>query len=474
MKFTRSQDFLWVSLALLIPITIFFLLPITPNDYWWYLRLGKEISITHAVPTIETFSYTQAGQPMIYHSWLSALIFYWLYELGGITLTVLFGGLLIARTYGLLWKMMRDMGVGPRLAGLITLAAVLPGSVNWAMRPQLLAYPLFAWSLWILWRWQRSKDRDLWALLLIALFWVNVHGSFVLLFLLVGAAFVFGKGNRKPLLIALGGTLLATLINPRGWHVWEYVVNSLIVPSNQAFSREWMPPVNQGWQMNLFFFWILFFIAVAGFSSRKLSATDWVWILGFGWLGFSGLRYGIWLLFILAPMSAYLLSGWGNRWVDRSAKKGIPQMDILLGVIFLVLPLSLLPGLRSVWWAEAPAALSADTPVAAAEWLRENPELPDPLWVDLTFSSYFVYALPERPVWIDTRFEVYPPGHWANYSAVNNAVWNWEKLLVQDDINTLVLSQRAQANLIVAVEASPNWQKIYSDEIAKVFIRRKK
>lgn len=470
-KFLSSKDFLWLSLTLLIPLTLFFLLPVTPNDYWWYLRLGGEIAQTHAVPAIETFSYTQAGQPMVYHSWLAALLFFWVYELGGITLTVFLGGLLIARTYGLLWSMMREMGAGPRLAGLITLAAVLPGSINWAMRPQLFAYPLFAWSLWILWCWQQGTKRDLWALSLIALFWVNLHGSFVLLILLIGVGIVFGTGERKSLLFALGGVFLVTLVNPRGWHVWEYVVTSLITTSNQAFSREWMPPVNEGWQMNLFFAWILVFMAVAGLSSRKLSRVEWAWALGFGWLAFSGLRYGIWLLFILAPLSASLLVDWGNQRLDRRPQGGIPQMDIALGILFLLMPLSLLPGFRSAWWTQAPPVLSADTPIIATEWLREHPELPDPIWADLSFSSYMVYALPERPVWIDTRFEVYPPEHWENYEAVNNASWNWESLLDADQINVLMLSQMAQDELINAVNASEDWCQLHQDEQANIYAR---
>ncbi len=471
MKKLRGSDFLALGLALFIPLTIFFLLPVTPNDYWWYLRLGAEIAHTHAVPTIETFSYTQAGQPMVYHSWLSALLFYWVYELGGIRLTVLFGGLIIAGTYSLLWGMMRKMSVGPRLSALIILAVVLPGSINWAMRPQLIAYPFFVLSLWILWRWQQGEIRSLWVLPLIVLFWVNVHGSFVLFFLLGGAAFVFGKGQRKPLFISLAGAFFITLLNPRTWRVWEYVLNSLLVTSNQAFSREWMPPVNEGWQMNLFFIWILFFMLVAGLSSRKLSLMEWVWILGFGWLAFSGLRYGIWLLFILAPLSAFLLADWGNKWLDRKKWRGIPQLDMALGILFLLIPLALLPEVRASWWSQAPPALSANTPVEATNWLRAHPELPDPVWADLAFESYLVYALPERQVWIDTRFEVYPPEHWQQYKAVNNAAWNWENLLREEDIQMLFLSKSTQPDLMMAVENTRAWQEIYQDEISKIFIR---
>jgi len=222
--------------------------------------------------------------------------------------------------------------------------------------------------------------------------------------------------------------------------------------------------------MNLFFGWILFFMVVAGLSSRKLSRLDWVWILGFGWLAFSGLRYGIWFLFILSILTADLLADWGKSRMRR----GIPAMDIAIGAMILLFPFALLPGLRELWWAEAPPSLSAETPVEATEWLKAHPELPGPLWADLAFSSYLVYTLPERPVWIDTRFEVYPPEHWERYKAINSAAWNWEFLLDEEGSNLLMLSKNEQAELVLALGTSSNWDEIYANKTSQIFIRNEK
>ena len=457
-----------MSLALLVPLMLFVMKPVGPNDYWWYLRLGGEIAESHAVPVIETFSYTEAGQPITYHSWLSALLFFWLDALGGITATVFFGALVIGTTYGILWLMMREMRVQALLSVGIIFFSILPGSMNWSVRPQLFSYPLFVFSFWLLWRWQKYTEKKIWLLVPVALLWVNLHGSFVFLFLLAGAALVFGRGDRKLLFGVIVGVFLVTLLNPRGWHVWEYVVNSLLVPSNQAYSREWMPPVNEGWQMNLFFVWLLFFMVVAGLSSRSLSILEWVWILGFGWLALSGLRYGIWFLFILAPMSAYLLS----RESDVEKRIGLPGLDILFALIVLAVPLALLPNIRTQWMVDAPPALSDNTPVSAIQWLDAHPEIPDPIWADLAFESYLVYALPTRPVWIDTRFEAYPPEHWQRYKEINAAAWNWQTLLNEDEINVLFLSNISQSELLKAVNISDIWCELYVDEQATIYARR--
>lgn len=85
-----SYKFLWLAVAVVAVLMIFFfLLPVFPNDYWWYIRTGNEILETRAVPSIETFSYTQAGDPKINHSWLPSVFFSVLYSLGGIHLTLL-------------------------------------------------------------------------------------------------------------------------------------------------------------------------------------------------------------------------------------------------------------------------------------------------------------------------------------------------------------------------------------------------
>ena len=480
----KSKNFLWLSFPLFILLTLAFLLPISPNDYWWYLRLGSEIASTHAVPTIEAFTQTQVGQPMVYHSWLSALILFWIYQLGKIPLTIFLRGIILTFTYSLLWKIMRDRGASPQLASLVSFFGILAGSVNWAIRPQLFAYPLFVLTLWVLIKWDEGKRgvRVLYLLPLISFFWTNLHGSFVLLFLLGGAALIFGtcqkdisseetkkktscffvwlRGRKKYLTFALLAALLTTILNPRGFGVWVYVKDSLTVISNQSYSREWMPPVNEGWQMKLFFGWVLFFLTVASLNSRKLRPLSAVWMLGFGWLALSGLRYGIWFLFILSIYTAEMLSDW----FKFRPRRGIPKIDYAIAIFILIIPLALLPKIRDAWWADSPPALSAETPIEATEWLKNHPELPAPLWADLAYSSYLVYALPERPVWLDTRFEVYPPEHWERYKSISVGAWNWEILLEKEGINLLMLSKSEQKELILAVGFSEGWNEVYSDE----------
>ena len=468
---TRSDTapLLWLGLVLSITLAIAFLLPVTPQDYWWYLRIGRDTLAAGAVPQVDMLSTTQAGSPVVYFSWGAAVLFWLIYKLGALTLTVLVRGVLVALACFFVWLTARRLGAGRVGAALVLLFAVLTSSNNWSLRPQLFAFPLFALALFILYRWQKGDRKSVYWLPLISLLWVNLHGSFVMLVLLTGAALVFGQGEKRPLVLAAAGILLATLINPQGFGSWIYVFNSLTVASSQQFSSEWRPPVNSGWQMNLFFLWLLAFPLLAAFSPSKLNRLEWTWFLGFGFLALWGERYIIWFVFILAVLTSLLLADWETKFLGNP-KPGSPALNLALSLVLILLPLALLPGVRETWWLQAPAA-TENTPVAATEWLAAHPDLPGPLWSEIGFSSYLEFALSERPVWIDTRFEVFPVTQWQQYRDITNASWDWQTQLTASGSNLLMLSVTEQPALLQAMQTQSLWCEIYRDPLAVIYRR---
>ncbi|MEO8355171.1 MAG: hypothetical protein ABI621_04600 [Chloroflexota bacterium] len=470
---SRSYDFLWLSLALLFLLPIAFFLAITPHDYWFYVRVGRDIAESGVIPTVDTFSYTYAGRPIFYQPWLSSIIFWFAHSLGGATLTFLLRGICIALAYATIWTLMRAAGTGTKIATLLTIMLGLSSSMNWSMRPQMFAYPLFAVVLWLLWNWQNGRTKWTWILPLVSLLWANLHGSFILAFVLMASALIFGVGDRRKLAFWFSLSLLATFINPRGIFVWQFVSDMISSPSDQLFATEWRPPVNVGWQMNIFFAWLLLFIPLAVFSPRRLSVLEWVWFLGFGWLALSGLRYVIWFMFIMAVSSGALLSELLKSFKrDAIVGSSNSRFNFVLGGLLLGMPLMLLPGIREGWWDDSPPAYhEATTPIAATEWLVARPDLVGPLFAEYTFGSYLTFALPSRLLWIDNRFNAYPPEHWENYQTISSAKYQWDDLLDKDRINLLMLSLNSQKTLVAAVEDSDMWCEQYRDKTAVIFSR---
>ncbi len=472
-KRNTSYDALWLSIGLVPLILIALLLPLTPHDYWWYLRLGQDVIRLGRVPSYETYSFTQVGEHIINQPWLSAVIFWLTYRDGGLNLTFFLRAVCIAATYGLLWSWMRQMGAGPRLSSILIIVAGLASSNNWSFRPQMFAYPLFALTILILWRWQRENNKFLWLLPLIAVLWANLHDSFLLMFILEGAALIFGRGNRKSMILVTSLSFLATLLTPYDITLWSSLARDFVANPQWDVSSEWLPPTNSGWQMNIFFAWILAIVPLAAISSRRLSLLEWGWLLGLLWMSLSGIRYVIWGIFVLAAFSAYLLADWDMRWLDRPTRIGQPVLNYALAGVFLLSSMVALPQLRSSLGIRAQPTISPDTPIAATEWLSQHPDLPGPLWSDLVFSSYLIFALPLRSVWIDTRFAmVYTPLEYARYAVIASAGPGWEGLLDRSGINLIMISVNGEADLLQALQASDAWCLDYRDSVAAIFSRR--
>ncbi len=157
-RIKKSYDFLWLGIALFFVLTLSFLLSLMPTDYWWNLRVGQETLQAGRLPTVDTYSTSRAGQPVVYSDWLAGVFFWGIYKVGGVPLTIFLRGLLIAATFGLLWAAMRRLS-GPKLATLLTIFVLLASSRNWPpVRPQIFAFPLFILTILILQDWHKGGE----------------------------------------------------------------------------------------------------------------------------------------------------------------------------------------------------------------------------------------------------------------------------------------------------------------------------
>jgi hypothetical protein len=179
----------------------------------------------------------------------------------------------------------------------------------------------------------------------------------------------------------------------------------------------------------------------------------------------------IWFLAVLAVLSAELLAPIVSKYLPNQRGSAHTKLNLSFFALMLFLPLLALPGVRHRWWADSPPAISSTTPVEATQWLAEHPKLPGPLWSDFAFASYLIFQLPERPVWIDTRFYPFPPEQWESYIQVSDARPGWEGILDEDGIQLLMLDIHSQADLVAAVEGSSIWCKAYNDDVAIIFSR---
>ena len=104
-----TLDTVWWLLPPCLAAMWAFLMPVDPADFWHHAALGRWIAQQHAIPTADSFSFTQAGQPYYYQAWLGGLLLYLALAAGGVTLViVLHAAVLVGSTALLLrWTVSR-------------------------------------------------------------------------------------------------------------------------------------------------------------------------------------------------------------------------------------------------------------------------------------------------------------------------------------------------------------------------------
>ena len=472
LKNRSNFGFLIISFVLMIILLIDIVVPIFPNDLWPYMRIGEEIIRTRAIPTTEFMTFTHYGQPAVYLFWLPSLIFLGVFKLGGPALITVLSSLCLASFYLLLWLSLREHKVSYILSGLLLLFSIITGIEAWSVRPQMLVYPLFGLVLLSITKWQKGNNKLLWVLPLATLLWTNLHASFIIVFLLAIPALLFGSGNKKYLLIVTGLALLATFINYYGIDLWRQLFSMVNNQSINQYSIEWQHPINEGWRKNTYFATLLIIPLLTALIKPRIQLLNWIWFIGFGWMSLTAIRYDFWFMAIEVIILALLLSPVLDPIFTRGSLFQNRAINTTLGVLLLIIPFAFLPGIRGVWWEKATSVYQITTPIKAAEWLKQNPQLPGELWSDFNYSTYLTYGLPERRLFMTNRFEDFPAEQFVDNGIISEAWCGWQQVLDKYEINLVMASLDTDPKLISALSGWPDWKIVYMDADSYIFTRK--
>jgi hypothetical protein len=221
--------------------------PMQP-DTWWHLRAGGDMVRLHRVLLSDTYSHTAYGMVWPNHEWLSQIVFYVVYALGGLPLVSLFSAAVIVAAWALVWRLC-DGASRQRL--IIVALVLIPASLHWSPRPHALSLLFLMIAVTLL-----VTDRVLW-LPLVVFVWANCHGGVVLGFVVIAAAFAALLVDRprdwRRVAMALAACAAAATLTPLGISFWTEIPRSL-ARIRQYPIDEWRSPLL--WELPLAPFWI--------------------------------------------------------------------------------------------------------------------------------------------------------------------------------------------------------------------------
>ncbi len=391
-----------------------------PNDLFWHLAIARAVA-SDGFPRTDPFAFTTAvdGGGSIAWSppeWLGELAFGGAFALGGFACTALLTLAAIVAIYALLARACRTVGATPLVGALALAAVALPASVHLPMRPLVLGHVLTAALVERLFA-LRAGDRRGFALVPLGFaLWSNVHPSWPVglailelhvLVLAVVPALVRRTGlvvetlsaeARRVLRTSGALSPLAVLLRPDGLDGALYpFVHVAVLGDRMAELIEWFPP-DLARPVDLALVLVLSGALALGLRRpRELPALDVALVM----IGASfALRHQRFLP--LAAMLAAPVLARGLSWTRLAALAPRARLERAAAVAAAALLALAVP-------TDLEAAVESAYPVDAVRWVRAH-GLGARAFNAFEDGGYLLFALPDRRVFIDSRFDLYARG----------------------------------------------------------------
>ncbi|MGN6562490.1 MAG: hypothetical protein ACTHMU_07510 [Thermomicrobiales bacterium] len=479
---TGLRYLLMLDRRLIVPATLLFglfcfcVIRQTDYDWWWHLRIGHDIWIQHAVPAVDTYSFTRTGQPFVAHEWLFELLTYLGYQSIGYRGLVIAMGAIVFTTYLLHYLLLRALGVGRVLGGLLTGWTIVMTFMAITLRPHLFSLLFLSIELWCLYLYRGGRRRAIWLLPPLTLLWANIHGAWIM-GLGTLALFIVGewlnaraRGERAMLSPALGALALATaavVVNPQGPALYLYPFNFIGAGSATIqYIQEWQPP-NFHDALGFSFGLSVMALVLFGLRRRRFDYTLALWTLAFTYLGFSSQRHvPLYALVVIPILAQQLPAAWrGPEWPYRENRLTVAANWVLLLAVCSVV--------AGVMLNNPYAQLGATPnlkgyPTASLAYLRDHPG--GNLLNEDGFGGYLITELGgTRPVFIDTRVDFYGRDFLDQYITVIRLRPGWQDVLQQYNISLVLLPP--DTPLVTVLRDDPHWRVAVAEDDAVLLER---
>jgi len=470
-----------ITIAATIALFTFFFCgqSIADPDIWWHLRDAQILVQQHHWIRVDQFSYTVTGTPWVNSEWLSELVFYGLWRLGGVA--ALFGGyvvmveLLMMGILTLAYRASESIKASALAAGVAVVLAV----VNFGPRTILLGWACLLMLMFVLWKLMKTGDAPLWTVPLIFLLWVNLHGSWLvglMVFgIVVGSGFVSGTWGkivaerwtpeqRRKLLITAGVTIPLLFINPYGY-------KGVVYPFDLAFRQKLNVSHVVEWASVDFheprgkvvcgLLLALFLLALAGRRKWKLAEVG---LVAFGlYLSLTYVRFLFPAAILIAPILARQMDFMPpyKRELDKSWLNAVFSAALLAVILYR--------------WPSAKKIdedLAKKMPLGGTKYLQSHVATGERVFNHYMFGGWMIWSQPSIPTFVDSRTDIFEyKGVLADYL---NAIGMKNSLEIVDRYHAKYIFFPSKDDpFTYLIRHSKGWHVVYDDGVSCVFERDK-
>jgi hypothetical protein len=460
----------WVLMVWLLPAASMLLALLPTGDLAYQIRAGIRMIDDRTVLTRDVFTFTVPGRQWLNEQWAAEVILGWLFRMVSWRGLIVVRALLASLAAGATLLRTRAKGTDPFVAGVLVLAfleiAFLVPRTG-ALRPELLAVPLFVLTLWLLDRRDEHPQKLLW-LVPIGIVWANFHGSFVLLTAMAGVAFAADLiTKRRRLAMWTGGAMLASLVtplvSPLGVGTYRYLGAILSSPIIRELIDEWQPL----WRLSpagpaFFAVAMVAIIVVVRHGRRKPTVEEGLQLFLFTGLAVWSGRNVLWWALAMPPIVGGLLVGWHPHRI-RTRSTAVVVIAVLAALAAV--------GCVRVATTEPARALLSETPSqgltdAVGAATQDGVRVFDGWW-----WSWFELELPGVPMFIDARTEMFPNEVWSDYFTIIQGRTGWMEALDRWNIGVVVANKGDDEQLVQLLRIDPAWTLRYEDREGVVFTR---
>jgi len=448
------------------------------GDVYWHLKTGQWILTHRAFPFHDPFSYT-ASHTWILQEWGFQVLAYIISQfslnaLAWLSFLIVLSALFVSFATCLLRASRPTAFVITVLS-----AGVCADMVD--IRAQTLGLLMFAILVFFV---EKSlihrKGLPTWLPLLFVV-WANFHSSFTAGLVLLSIEWVvslseaFRHGDKRekyvrPLreFVLTTACALAALINPNGYHLYEFPLRTVGHGGMTSMIAEWVSPDFRSFAGGSLALFLLVIIWGMARTAAKVDLRHLVRLTIFMLAALIARRLGPFFALACAPIVAELISCHVDAALrTKSASRATALcvgVLILCGIVFRISDMQGMSAFDYITTTEV-------FPAAACDYiLRERP--PGEMFNELNYGSYLIWRLwPKYKVFVDNRNDIFYGGAFEEFVRVAMSGGNsaWREVFDRRRINLVIMPR--ESLLSDVLEESSEWQLSFSDNKAVVYTR---